>query len=90
MAYVPAVARRFHGAGLDFQELIAAGNLGLVQAALRFDPVRNVRFVTYADWWIRKTILQSVEQQRRPVRIPRSQHERLRELSRIRADPSDF
>jgi RNA polymerase primary sigma factor len=86
LAYVPWVARRYRGGGLDFQELIAAGNLGLVQAALRFDPDRNVRFVTYADWWIRKAMIESVAVQRRPVRIPRNQHERLRELARVRAE----
>ena len=62
MAYVPVVARRFLGRGLPRDELVAAGNLGLVEAARRFDPGRNVKFITYADWWIRKAIHHALEQ----------------------------
>ncbi|MDX1389216.1 MAG: sigma factor, partial [Acidobacteriota bacterium] len=85
MAYVPAVARRFVGCGLSFDDLLAAGNLGLVEAALRFDPSRNVKFVTYADWWIRKTILKTIQEQSGPVRLPRYRLEQLRELHDTRA-----
>jgi len=80
LAYVPSVARRFLGSGLSFDELIAAGNLGLVQAGLRFDPSRNVKFVTYADWWIRKSILKTIQEQAGPVRLPRYRLEQLREI----------
>ncbi|MDX1387673.1 MAG: RNA polymerase sigma factor RpoD/SigA [Acidobacteriota bacterium] len=85
LAYVPAVARRFVGCGLSFDDLLAAGNLGLVEAALRFDPARNVKFVTYADWWIRKTILKAIQEQTGPVRLPRYRLEQLRELHDTRA-----
>jgi RNA polymerase primary sigma factor len=84
LAYVPAVARRFSGTGLAFDELLAAGNLGLVEAALRFDPTRNVKFVTYADWWIRKTILGAIQEQTGPVRLPRYRLEQLRDLHETR------
>ena len=80
LAYVPGVARRFLGRGLPIDELTAAGNLGLVQAALRFDPGRNVKFLTYADWWIRKRIRDAVAEYAAPVRLPRHQLERLRIL----------
>jgi RNA polymerase sigma factor (sigma-70 family) len=86
LAYVPVVARRYGGGALDQQELVAAGNLGLVQAALRFDPGRRVRFLTYADWWIRKAILEAFEAQARAVRLPRNQIDRLRRIERLRAD----
>ena len=86
LAYVPSVARRYSGCGLDFDELIAAGNLGLVRAALRFDPARKIKFITYASWWIRKAILEALEQQLGPVRLPRYQHEKLRVLRAARAD----
>jgi RNA polymerase sigma factor (sigma-70 family) len=86
LAYVPVVARRYVGGALDQQELVAAGNLGLVQAALRFDPARKVRFLTYADWWIRKAILEAFEVQSRPVHVPRNQLERMRRIERTRAD----
>lgn len=84
MAYVPCVARRFLGCGLSFDDLLAAGNLGLVQAALRFDPARNVKFVTYADWWIRKAILKTIQEHSGPVRLPRYRLEQLRELHETR------
>jgi RNA polymerase primary sigma factor len=84
LAYVPSVARRFSGTGLAFDELLAAGNLGLVEAALRFDPTRNVKFVTYADWWIRKTILRAIQEQTGPVRLPRYRLEQLRDLRETR------
>ena len=85
LAYVPTVARRYLGNGLDYQELIAAGNLGLVQAALRFDSSRNVSFVTYADWWIRKAIIEALEEQSRPIRLPRYFGDKLRNLERARS-----
>jgi RNA polymerase primary sigma factor len=85
LAYVPHVARRFTASGLSFDELLAAGNLGLVQAALRFDPSRDVKFITYADWWIRKAILKAIEEQSGPVRLPRYRLEQLRSLDETRA-----
>lgn len=84
-AYVPSVARRFISCGLPFDELMAAGNLGLVQAALRFDPSRRIKFVTYADWWIRKSILKAIQDQSGPVRLPRYRIEQLREIQDSRA-----
>ena len=86
IAYVPSVARRYLGCGLPFDELLAAGNLGLVEAGLRFDPSRDVKFVTYADWWIRKTILKAIQEQSGAVRLPRYRLERIRMLHDIRAE----
>jgi len=80
MAYVPHVARRYIGCGLPFDELVAAGNLGLVEAALRYQPERNVKFVTYADWWVRKSIFKALEEQSGPVRLPRYRQEQLRTI----------
>jgi len=85
LAYVPVVARRYSGCGLPFDELLAAGNLGLVEAALRFDPSRGVKFVTYADWWIRKSVLGAIQEQTGAVRLPRYRRERLREVRDVRA-----
>ncbi len=86
LAYVPHVARRYSGCGLPFDELMAAGNLGLVQAALRYEPSRNVKFVTYADWWIRKAIFKALEEQSGAVRLPRYRQEQLRSLREARRD----
>jgi RNA polymerase sigma factor (sigma-70 family) len=82
---VPAVARRYRGNGLDKDELIAAGNLGLVEAALRFDASRKVAFITYADWWVRKAILEAIETLSGPVRLPRYRYEKLRRLKQAAA-----
>jgi len=86
LAYVPSVARRYVGFGLDLDELVAAGNLGLVRASLRFDPARKIKFITYASWWIRKAVLEALEEQTGPFRLPRYQHEKLRVLRAARAD----
>ena len=80
LRYVPAVARRYLGNGPDLDELIAAGQLGVVQAALRFEPQRKMKFTTYADWWIRKAILEAIETLSGPLRMPRYRYDRLRWL----------
>ncbi len=85
LRYVPTVARRYLGNGPDLDELIAAGHLGLVQAAMRFDPERKLKFVTYADWWIRKAILESIETLNGPLRTPRYRYDKLRWLRRAQA-----
>ncbi|MCP3981978.1 MAG: sigma-70 family RNA polymerase sigma factor [bacterium] len=86
LSYVPVVARRYRGCGVPTDDLVAAGNLGLLEAAIRFDPGREVRFVTYATWWIRKAILEALEEQSGPLGLPRHQHERLRRLARTRRE----
>ena len=82
--YVPKVARRYRGCGVPFDDLLGAGNLGLVEAALRFDPGRGVKFVTYADWWIRKSILQTLERELGAVRLPRYRQQQLKLLADAR------
>jgi RNA polymerase sigma factor (sigma-70 family) len=86
LRYVPTVARRYRGNGLDIDELIAAGNLGLVEAALRFEPERKVAFITYADWWVRKAIREALETLTGPVRLPRYRYEKLRRLRQTAAE----
>jgi len=86
IGYVPTAARRYLGCGLDMDELIAAGNLGLVEAAIRFDAGRRIKFVTYAGWWIRKSIGQSLESLASPVRVPRYRQEKIRGLKQAQRD----
>ncbi len=85
LRYVPAVARRYVGNGPDLDELIAAGQLGLVQAAIRFEPQRKMKFITYADWWIRKAILEAIETLSGPLRVPRYRYAKLRWIRQARA-----
>jgi RNA polymerase sigma factor (sigma-70 family) len=85
LCFVPTLARRYAGRGVPMDELVAAGNLGLVEAALRFDPTRNVRFMTYASWWIRKAILEALGHQSGPMRLPRYQYDKLKSLRDARS-----
>jgi RNA polymerase primary sigma factor len=63
-------AKRFRGLGLSFLDLIHEGNLGLIQAARRFDPDRNVKFISYAVWWIRQSIIQAISEHTRVFTVP--------------------
>ncbi|WP_457640742.1 sigma-70 family RNA polymerase sigma factor [Persephonella sp.] len=70
LRFVVNVAKNFIGWGVPLTDLIAAGNLGLIEAAKRFDPDRDVKFISYAVWWIRQAIMQTIFQQTGAVRIP--------------------
>jgi RNA polymerase primary sigma factor len=70
LRFVVSIAKNFMGWGVPLTDLIAAGNLGLIEAAKRFDPEKNVKFISYAVWWIRQAIMQTIFQQTGAVRIP--------------------
>ena len=70
LRFVINVAKNFTGWGVPLTDLIAAGNLGLIEAAKRFDPDKDVKFISYAVWWIRQAIMQTIFQQTGAVRIP--------------------
>jgi RNA polymerase primary sigma factor len=80
LRYVVSVARRYLGYGLALADLINEGNLGLIQAAKRFDPSRGVKFITYAVWWIRQAITHALAQQGGVVALPVRQLEKLRKV----------
>ena len=73
LRFVVKVANRFSGAGPSLLDLINEGNIGLLQAARRFDPSRNVKFISYAVWWIRQGIMQMLAEQSGPMRLPLKQ-----------------
>ena len=70
LKYVVSVANKYRGCGLSLQDLIEEGNIGLIQAAKRFDPAHNVKFITYAVWWIKQTIMHSLAEQSGTVKLP--------------------
>ena len=70
LRFVVNVAKNYVGYGISFEELISAGNIGLIEAARRFDPNKNVRFISYAIWWIKQSILQTIQNQKDLIRMP--------------------
>ncbi|HTL44521.1 MAG TPA: RNA polymerase sigma factor RpoD/SigA [Vicinamibacterales bacterium] len=70
LRFVVSYAKRYRGIGVPLLDLIHEGNLGLMEAARRFDPARNVKFITYAVWWVRQAIMHALSEQVRAFAIP--------------------
>ena len=83
LRFVVSVAKQYQNQGLSLPDLINEGNLGLLKAAEKFDETRGFKFISYAVWWIRQSILQAIAEQSRIVRLPLNQVGSVNKINRM-------
>lgn len=87
LKFVISIAKEYQGQGLSLSDLISEGNLGLVKAASRYDHTKGFRFITYAVWWIKESILKSLNDNARTIRLPTNV---IKKISDIRKESDIF
>ena len=83
LRFVVSVSKQYQHQGLSLPDMINEGNLGLIKAAERFDETRGFKFISYAVWWIRQSILQALAEQSRIVRLPINRIGHINKMKRI-------
>jgi RNA polymerase primary sigma factor len=86
LRFVVSYAKRYRGCGLSFLDLINEGNIGLIEAAKRFDPAKKVKFITYAVWWVRQAIIHALSDQSGAFRLPQKQANLLYRIGKAQAN----
>lgn len=86
LRFVARIAQGYQHLGVPLEDLISEGNIGLMHAAVRYNPDRGLRFITYAVWWVRKAILSAVERHSSTVRIPAYQTRKRARIKRERGE----
>jgi RNA polymerase primary sigma factor len=86
LRFVVSYAKRYRGCGLSFLDLINEGNIGLIEAAKRYDPAKKVKFITYAVWWVRQAIIHALSDQSGAFRLPQKQANLLYRIGKAQAN----
>jgi RNA polymerase primary sigma factor len=85
LKFVVSYVKKYRGMGLSLLDLINEGNLGLIEAARRYDPEKNVKFISYAVWWIRQAVFHALTRNSRIYHIPQKLSDQVSEMKRVRA-----
>jgi RNA polymerase primary sigma factor len=90
LKYVITVAKKYQNVGIELQDLISEGNLGMIKAAKRYKPDKGTKFISYAVWWIKQSILQHISEHSRMIRVPTSLSNEIMRLKKMdEFDPWD-
>jgi RNA polymerase primary sigma factor len=86
LKFVVSVAKKYKNLGIPLLDLINEGNLGLIKAAKKFDPDRDIKFISYAAWWIKQSIMKYITEQGTPIKIPLKAKNRIQKLESLKED----
>ncbi len=86
LRFVVSIAKKYRYFGVPFLDLINEGNLGLMKAAKKFDPDKDIKFISYASWWVKQSIIKFLSEQSTPIKIPIKVKRRNRKIDKLKGD----